>query len=109
MKITGKAHKVGSYAVIFEKTGTGYSAYVPDLPGCIAAGDTILQTTKLVRKAIEMHVAGMREDGLTIPEPATTVEDMPRTLSLSRSWGGHRAHRAAARRRMRRTPRKRRS
>jgi predicted RNase H-like HicB family nuclease len=108
MKTTAKAHKVGSYAVIFEKTGTGYSAYVPDLPGCIAAGDTILHTTKLVRKAIEMHTAGMREDGLAIPNLATTVEDMTRVLSLARSWGGHLAHRAT-KRRMPRMPRKRRA
>ena len=106
MKRNGKAHKVGSYAVIFEKTGTGYSAYVPDLPGCIAAGDTILHTTKLVSKAIKMHTAGMRADGLAIPDPATTMEDTPRTLSLTRSWGGHLAHRNAAKRR---TPRKRRA
>jgi len=54
-------------------------------------------TTKLVRKAIEMHTAGKREDGLAIPNLATTVEDMTRALSLARSWGGHLAHRAACR------------
>ena len=49
-------------AVVFEKTDTGYSAHVPDLPGCVAAGTTMEETAELMRKAIEMHVAGMRED-----------------------------------------------
>jgi predicted RNase H-like HicB family nuclease len=62
------------YAVIYEKTGTGYSAYVPDLPGCIAAGSSLQQVTELMRDAIEMHLEGMREDGDPIPEP-TTVAD----------------------------------
>jgi predicted RNase H-like HicB family nuclease len=62
------------YAVIYEKTGTGYSAYVPDLPGCIAAGSSLEDVTELMREAIEMHIEGMREDGDPIPEP-TTVAD----------------------------------
>jgi predicted RNase H-like HicB family nuclease len=62
------------YAVIFEKTGTGYSAYVPDLPGCIAAGANLDETAALIREAVEMHVETMREDGDSIPEP-TTVAD----------------------------------
>lgn len=61
------------YAVVIEKTGNGFGAHVPDLPGCIAAGDTIEQTTQLMREAIEMHLAGMREDGEPIPEPTTTA------------------------------------
>src|SRR5712692_2922757 len=105
MTAEGKARKVGSYTAVFEKTGTGYSAYVPDLPGCIAAGDTVQKTSELMREAIEMHISGMREDGLPVPAPTTTVEEAPRTLSLARSWDGHRAHRATARRRMRRIAR----
>ncbi len=62
------------YAVLFEKTGTGYSAYVPDLPGCIAAGDTLVETAQLMREAIGIHLAGMREDGEPIPEPRTIAE-----------------------------------
>jgi len=62
------------YAVVFEKTATGYSAYVPDLPGCIAAGATLEETTELIRGAIEMHVEALREDGEPIPE-STTVAD----------------------------------
>jgi predicted RNase H-like HicB family nuclease len=69
MKAKRAARQVGPYAVILEKTRTGYSAYAPDLPGCIAAGDTVRQTAELMREAIEMHVAGMCEDGLPVPEP----------------------------------------
>ena len=65
------------YAVIYEKTDTGYSAYVPDLPGCIAAGDTLEQTSQLMLEAIEFHLAGMREDGDAIPEPTTVAAMVP--------------------------------
>jgi len=65
------------YAVIYEKTDTGYSAYVPDLPGCIAAGDTLEQTRQLMLEAIEFHLAGMREDGDAIPEPTTVAAMVP--------------------------------
>jgi predicted RNase H-like HicB family nuclease len=60
-----------TFAVIYEKTSTGYSAYVPDLPGCIAAGATFEDTAELIRGAIEMHLESMREDGDSIPESAT--------------------------------------
>jgi predicted RNase H-like HicB family nuclease len=59
------------FAVIYEKSSTGYSAYVPDLPGCIAAGPTFEVTAKLIRGAIEIHLESMREDGDFIPEPTT--------------------------------------
>jgi predicted RNase H-like HicB family nuclease len=62
------------FAVVFEKTDTGYSAHVPDLPGCIAAGADFGETQQLIREAIEMHIEGMREDGDSIPQP-TTVTD----------------------------------
>jgi len=62
------------YAVLFEKTGTGYSAHVPDLPGCAAAGSTLEETTDLIRGAIRMHLAGLAEDGDEIPEPKTIAE-----------------------------------
>lgn len=51
-------------------TRTGFSAHVPDLPGCIAAGRTLGETKRLMAKAIEMHIALMREDGDEIPEPS---------------------------------------
>ena len=62
------------YAVLFEKTETGYSAFVPDLPGCIAAEETFEETAELMRTAIQMHLAGMKEDGEPIPEPRTIAE-----------------------------------
>ena len=62
------------YAVLFEQTNTGYSAHIPDLPGCVAAGATLAETTKLIRQAIRLHLAGMREDGDPIPEPKTIAE-----------------------------------
>lgn len=58
------------YAVVISKTGTGYSAHVPDLPGCIATGRTLEQTKRRMAEAVEMHLQGMREDGEPIPEPA---------------------------------------
>ncbi len=60
-----------NFAVIYEKTSTGYSAYVPDLPGCIAAGATFEDTAELIRGAIEIHLGSMREDEEPIPEPTT--------------------------------------
>jgi predicted RNase H-like HicB family nuclease len=63
-----------TYTVIFEKAGNGYSAYVPDLPGCIAAGSTRAEVEELIRGAIEMHLEGMREDGDPIPAPTTWAE-----------------------------------
>ncbi|MBS1876252.1 MAG: type II toxin-antitoxin system HicB family antitoxin [Acidobacteria bacterium] len=62
------------YAVLIEQTETGYSAHVPDLPGCVAAGSTLEETTDLMRGAIRLHLAGMAEDGLPIPEPKTIAE-----------------------------------
>jgi len=62
------------YAVVIEKAGTNYSAYVPDLPGCIATGSTVAETETLIREAIELHLSGMREDGTPIPPPSSHVE-----------------------------------
>ena len=62
------------YAVVIEKTGTGYGAYAPDLPGCVAAGDTIAETEHLIREAIEFHLEGMRAHGDPIPEPTTVAQ-----------------------------------
>ncbi len=57
------------YLAIFEKTKTGYSAYVPDLPGCVSAGKTRKLAEKLIQEAIEFHIVGMTLDGEEIPEP----------------------------------------
>jgi predicted RNase H-like HicB family nuclease len=62
------------YAVVIEKAGGNYSAYVPDLPGCIATGATVEQVEAEIREAIRFHIEGMREDGSPIPEPTTLAE-----------------------------------
>ena len=62
------------YLIIYEKTETGYSAYVPDLPGCIAGGFSFEETAELMRGAIRMHLEGMRKDGDAIPEPTTRAD-----------------------------------
>ncbi len=61
------------FAVVFEKTSNGWSAYAPDLPGLGVAGATIEETKRLLREGIEMHIEGMREAGMPIPEPSTQV------------------------------------
>jgi predicted RNase H-like HicB family nuclease len=62
------------YAVVIEKAGKNYSAYVPDLPGCIATGDTVADIEREIRDAIRFHVEGLRQDGLPIPEPVSLAE-----------------------------------
>lgn len=62
------------YAIVIEKADSNFSAYVPDLPGCIATGDTEAEVESLIREAIEFHVAGLREDGLVVPSPSSRVE-----------------------------------
>ncbi len=62
------------YAVIIEKGESGYGAYVPDLPGCIAAADTKEEIKKLIHEAIEFHIEGLKEDGEPIPKPASSIE-----------------------------------
>jgi predicted RNase H-like HicB family nuclease len=62
------------YAIVVERAGRNYAAYVPDLPGCVATGETVRETEKLLREAIELHVAGLREDGLPVPEPSSVVD-----------------------------------
>jgi predicted RNase H-like HicB family nuclease len=62
------------YAIVIEKAASNYSAYVPDLPGCIATGSTPEEAERLLREAIELHLDGMREDGEPIPEPTSRVE-----------------------------------
>lgn len=67
-------HKKKRYAIVVEQARSNYAAYVPDLPGCVATGDTIEETEQLLREAIELHVAGLREDGLPVPEPVSVVD-----------------------------------
>lgn len=61
------------YAIVIEKAEGNYSAYVPDLPGCVATGSTEEEAEEQIREAIEFHLQGMREDGLPIPEPTSRV------------------------------------
>jgi predicted RNase H-like HicB family nuclease len=62
------------YAVVIEKAEENYSAYVPDLPGCVATGSTIAETQQSIREAIELHLSGMREDGIPLPPPSSQVD-----------------------------------
>lgn len=57
------------YAVVIEKGGSSFGAYVPDLPGCVAVGETREEALLLIREAIEFHIEGMKEEGETVPEP----------------------------------------
>ena len=59
------------YVIVIEKGESNYAAYVPDLPSCVAVGDTIDETIREMRKAIAFHIEGMRADGMAIPEPSS--------------------------------------
>ena len=62
------------YAIVIEKAKNNFSAYVPDLPGCVATGATVTEVEKEIREAIAFHLEGMREDGVTPPSPQSQVE-----------------------------------
>ena len=62
------------YAVVIEKGERNYSAYVPDLPGCVSVGDTFEGVKSEIRQAIEFHLQGLREDGTPIPPPSSRAE-----------------------------------
>jgi predicted RNase H-like HicB family nuclease len=62
------------YAIVIEKGEGNFSAYVPDLPGCVATGTTIEETEREIQEAIEFHLEGLRADGLPIPEPSSAVK-----------------------------------
>ena len=62
------------YAIVIEKAESNYSAYVPDLPGCVATGATIADVESEIRDAIAFHLDGLREDGLPVPPGASQVE-----------------------------------
>ena len=57
------------YLIVFEKTGDGYSAYSPDLPGCVSTGETQAEVEAGIREAIEFHLDGLRQEGCSVPEP----------------------------------------
>ena len=62
------------YAVVIEKTATGYSAYVPDLPVCVSVGETREEMDRNIREAIELYLDELREQGASIPVPTTDTE-----------------------------------
>jgi len=62
------------FAVVIEQAASNYSAYVPDLPGCVATGATVEEAEREIREAIAFHIAGLREDGIPIPAAASVVE-----------------------------------
>ena len=62
------------YAIVVEKATSNYAAYVPDLPGCVATGKTVKETERRIQEAIEIHVQGMREDGIPVPKPSSVVD-----------------------------------
>ena len=59
------------YAIVTEKANGNYSAYVPDLPGCVATGSTVDEVEAEIREAIRFHIDGMKSDGLAVPEPTS--------------------------------------
>ena len=67
------------YAIVVERAKSNYAAYVPDLPGCVATGATVEETENRLRQVIVIHVQGLLEDGLTVPEPSSVVDylDIP--------------------------------
>jgi len=62
------------YAIVIEKADGNYSAYVPDLPGCVATGATLAEVESEIREANTFHLDGMREDGVPVPPPSSQVE-----------------------------------
>lgn len=61
------------YPIVIEKANGNYSAYCPDLPGCVATGATVSEVKKNMKEAIELHIHGLQEDGIPIPRPSTEV------------------------------------
>jgi len=62
------------FLVVVERAGGNYSAYVPDLPGCVATGETLEEARRNMHEAIELHIQGLREDRLPVPEPSSVAE-----------------------------------
>lgn len=75
MAVWGGAEiKAMQYAIVIEKSATGYGVYVPDLPGCVAVGESEQEVREIICEAIEFHLDGVRGDGIPIPEPSSRVE-----------------------------------
>ena len=69
------------YAIVVEKGDTSYGAYVPDVPGCVAAAETHAEVMKLIKEAIELHRDGLRADGEPIPQPHSEMEYVDITVA----------------------------
>lgn len=82
---------MSTYAVVIEKAPKNYAAYVPDLPGCVAVGDTVADVLAAIAEAIEFHLEGMREDGVPIPKPTTVATNLSTHLAALGSKGGRAA------------------
>ena len=79
-----------TYAVVFERTPNNYSAYAPDVPGCIATGKTWGEIQAIIREALEFHFEGLQEDGDPIPRPQMSVaEALAYHRSLPNDYGGY--------------------
>jgi predicted RNase H-like HicB family nuclease len=73
--LSAKRRRAGKkYAIVIQRTAANYAAHLPDLPGCVATGETIEAAKRMLLEAIKVHVAGLREDGLAVPEPASVVD-----------------------------------
>ena len=62
------------YAIVIERAANNYSGYVPDLPGCVATGATVKATEHFLREAIQLHIDGMKEDGIPVPKASSQVD-----------------------------------
>ncbi len=65
---------MNKYLVVFEKARGNYSAYSPDIPGCIATGKTRKEVERNIKEAVSFHIEGLKEDGLPVPEPSAFTE-----------------------------------
>ena len=70
----GREQRMTRYMVVVERGATSWGAHVPDLPGCVAVGETRAEVLRLIREAIELHIAGLKEDGLPVPAPSSEGE-----------------------------------
>jgi predicted RNase H-like HicB family nuclease len=68
------------YAIVIEKGPTSYGAYIPDLPGCVAVGETLEEVRNLIQEAIEFHLEGLKSDGEPLPMPTSTCEYVEASL-----------------------------
>ena len=72
--MTSRSHGGLRYAVVIEKARNNFSAYVPDLPGCVATGGTKATVRRRIAQAIAMHLQGLRDDGIRVPRPTAEAE-----------------------------------